>query len=134
MTTLTFLAKSASDESVVAGVSGILRRDFSLQVDHAFRRWLIGTFRTGIGFDAYQSTGTAREDERFFLAAALVYKLSRELQFKGEIRQDWLPPTRAALTTPRRRCSARHPLAAIAVSGAAACHEAEAAACALSAG
>jgi hypothetical protein len=90
LTTVTFAAKSASDESIVADVSGILRRDLSLQVDHAFRRWLVATLRSGIGFDTYEASGPTRRDERFFVAAALVYKLSRDWQLKGEIRHDWL--------------------------------------------
>jgi hypothetical protein len=90
LTTVTLTAKSASDESVVAAVSGALRRDFTVQVDHAFRLWLIGTFRAGVGFDTYASTGTSRDDERFFLAAAMVYKLSRDMQVRAEVRRDWL--------------------------------------------
>jgi hypothetical protein len=90
LTTVTLAAKSTSDESIVADVSGLLRRDFSLQVDHVFRRWLVGTFRTGMGIDTYQASVASREDQRFFVAAALVYKLSREFQLKGEVRQDWL--------------------------------------------
>ncbi|MGZ5897110.1 MAG: outer membrane beta-barrel protein [Xanthobacteraceae bacterium] len=90
LTTVTLTAKSASDESIVAAVSGALRRDFTVQVDHAFRLWLIGTFRGGVGFDTYASTGTSRDDERFFLSAALVYKLTREMQVKAEVRRDWL--------------------------------------------
>jgi hypothetical protein len=92
LTTVTFTAKSASDESVVADVSGVLRRDATLQVDHAFRQWLIGTVKGGVGLDEYQATGSgsSRQDQRFSVAAALVYKLSREWQLKGEIRKDWL--------------------------------------------
>ena len=66
---MTLTAKSASDESIVAAVSGVLRRDVAVQVDHAYRRWLIGTFRVGMGFDTYASYTTPREDERFFLSA-----------------------------------------------------------------
>ena len=90
LTTVTLTAKSASDESVVAAVSGLLRRDLAVQVDHAFRLWLIGTLRGGFGFDTYASTGKSREDQRFFAAAAVVYKLSRELQVRAEVRRDWL--------------------------------------------
>jgi hypothetical protein len=90
LTTVTLTARSGTDESIVAAVSGVLRRDFAVQVDHSFRRWLIGTFRTGMGFDTYESNTTPREDERFFVSAALVYKLSREMQVRGELRRDWL--------------------------------------------
>ncbi len=90
LTTVTLTAKSATDESIVADVSGVFRRDVALQVDHAFRRWLIGTVRGGAGLDTYESTGSSRQDQRFFVAAAIVYKLSREWQLKGEVRRDWL--------------------------------------------
>jgi hypothetical protein len=90
LTTVTLTGRSASDESVVAAVSGVLRRDVAVQVDHSFRLWLIGTLRAGMGFDDYASTTTPREDERFFVSAALVYKLSREFQVRGEVRRDWL--------------------------------------------
>jgi hypothetical protein len=90
LTTVTLTGRSGTDESIVAAVSGVLRRDVAVQVDHSFRRWLIGTFRTGMGFDTYASFTTPREDERFFVSAALVYKLSREFQVRGELRRDWL--------------------------------------------
>jgi hypothetical protein len=90
LTTVTLTAKSATDESIVADVSGALRRDFAVQVDHAFRQWLIGTFRGGTGFDTYASTGESRQDERFFLSASLVYKMTREMQVRAEVRRDWL--------------------------------------------
>jgi hypothetical protein len=90
LTTVTFTAKSASDESIVADVSGVLRRDINFQVDQAFRRWLIGTVKGGVGLDTYESFGPSREDTRFFLAAAMVYKMSREWQARAEVRRDWL--------------------------------------------
>ncbi len=88
LTTATFTARSSADESILAGVSGALRRDVGLQVDHAFRRWLVGTFKVGAGFDEY--VGLGRSDRRTSLGAALTYKFSREFWLKGEVRQDWL--------------------------------------------
>ncbi len=76
------------DESVLPGVSGALKRDVNLQVDHSFRRWLIGTLKFGYGVDDYE--GLDREDERYFASAGLTYKLSRAVWLKGEFRQDWL--------------------------------------------
>jgi hypothetical protein len=91
LTTATFTATSRSDESTVAGTSGTLRRDFGLQVDHAFRRWLIGTIKVGVGFDQY--VGLGRDDKRASWSAALNYKLSREIWLKGEVRQDFMRST-----------------------------------------
>lgn len=91
LTTVTLVGRSASDESLVADVSGVLRRDVSLQIDQAFRLWLIGTIKGGMGFDDYEASGgSSRQDQRFFVSAALVYKLSRDWQLKGEVRHDWL--------------------------------------------
>ena len=94
------------------GVSGDLSRDFGLQVDHAFRRWLIGTAKIGYGIDDY--VGLARIDQRWFASIGLIYKLTREHAAQGEIRRDWLISTRSGRglrgqSVPARRhgCSAR---------------------------
>jgi hypothetical protein len=88
LTTVKLSAASAVGEANVPGVSGVLYRDVGLQVDHAFRRWLIGTAKIGFGLDDY--VGISREDKRFSLGAGLTYKLNRNAQIKGEVRQDWL--------------------------------------------
>jgi hypothetical protein len=88
LTTVTLLANTRVDETVVAGVSGTLRQDVGLQVDHAFRRWLIGTVKVGYGRDDY--VGWDRLDKRTSLAAIVTYKMSREFWLKGEFRQEWL--------------------------------------------
>ncbi len=88
LTTLKFDAKTTVAESTIAGVSGTLTRDFTLQADHSFRRWLIGTLKVGYGLDDYE--GLFREDKRYFASAALTYKLTRTMALKGEFRQDWL--------------------------------------------
>ncbi|MBX9829579.1 MAG: outer membrane beta-barrel protein [Xanthobacteraceae bacterium] len=88
LTTVTLTGSSRADEIVVAGTSGVLRRDVGVQVDHAFRRWLIGTLRVGYGFDDY--IGSIRADSRMSLGTAITYKLSREVALKGEYRYDQL--------------------------------------------
>ncbi|HWK96750.1 MAG TPA: outer membrane beta-barrel protein [Pseudolabrys sp.] len=88
LTTVQLNAKSAVQESTVAGVSGVLSRDVGLQVDHSFRRWLIGSVKAGYGNDDYR--GSSRDDNRYMAALGLTYKLSRWAQVKGEFRQDWL--------------------------------------------
>ena len=84
LTTATLTASSRAEESTVAGVSGALRRDIGLQVDHAFRRWLIGTLKVGYGIDQY--IGNGRDDSRTSLSAMITYKLNREFWLKGEYR------------------------------------------------
>lgn len=88
LTTVKFNATSAVQESAVAGVSGVLSRDVGLQVDHTFRRHLIGTVKAGYGNDDYK--GSDRDDNRYMVGLGLTYKLSRWAQVKGEFRQDWL--------------------------------------------
>ena len=88
LTTVKLNVNSAVQESAVAGVSGVLSRDAGLQVDHAFRRYLIGTVKAGFGNDDYK--GSDRDDKRYMVGLGLTYKLSRWAQVKGEFRQDWL--------------------------------------------
>lgn len=88
LTTVKFGASTKVDESTLFGVSGVLRRDYLLQVDHAFRRWLIGTLKFDYENDDY--VGSIRTDKRYTASAALTYKLSRAWQVKGELREEWL--------------------------------------------
>jgi hypothetical protein len=88
LTTATLIASSRAEESTVPGVSGALRREAWLKVDHAFRRWLIGTLRFGYGDDRY--VGNGRHDTRTSLGAAILYKLNREVALKGEYRHETL--------------------------------------------
>jgi len=88
LTPATLTARTTADEAVTPGVAGTFRRDAALQVDHAFRRWLIGTAKLGYGLDIYQ--GSLREDHRYSASVAVTYKLTRTVQVKGEFRQDWL--------------------------------------------
>lgn len=87
LTTVTFAATSSIDETTLPGVSGAFSQDYSLQVDHAFRRWLIGTARVGTGTTDYDG---ARFDRRYFAEGDLVYKISRTFQVKAQVRRDWL--------------------------------------------
>lgn len=87
LTTVTLAATSSIDETTLPGVSGVISRDYSLQVDHAFRRWLIGTAKIGTGTSDYDGT---RFDRRYFVEGDLVYKLSRTFQLKAQVRHDWL--------------------------------------------
>jgi hypothetical protein len=90
LTTVKLVARSVQDESVLPGVSGVLRRDAGLEVNHAFRRWLIGSFRLGYGIDEYISPANERIDHRYAVSAGITYKLTRTVQIKGEVRREWL--------------------------------------------
>jgi len=88
LTTVKLTGTSVVGESTIPGDAGVLYRDVGLEVDHAFRRWLIGSVKVGFGLDEY--VGFSREDKRFSAGVGLTYKFNREAQLKGEIRQDWL--------------------------------------------
>ncbi len=87
LTTVKFTAKTSVDETISPGISGTLVRDAGVEVEHAFRRWLIGNVRFGYGTDTY--AGSAREDERYLIGATMTYKMSRHAQLKGEARREW---------------------------------------------
>jgi hypothetical protein len=88
LTTAKLSALTRADESTVPGVSGVLTREVTLEVNHAFRRWLIATARLTRGHDDY--VGSDRRDDRTSPGVALTYKLTRELHLKGEYRRDML--------------------------------------------
>jgi hypothetical protein len=93
LTSAKFTASSVVNESVLTGVSGSFSRDVNVQVDHAFRRWLIATAKLGYGHDDY--VGLGRLDDRYFAAIGATYKFTRDLWLKGELRHDWLNSTEA---------------------------------------
>ena len=101
LTKATLTAKTTADESRNFGVSGILKRDIGLQVDHAFRQWLIVTGKVVAGVDEYQ--GSDRKDDRYSVSGLLTYKLNRNIWLKGELRQEWfksnVPDSDYAATT-----------------------------------
>ncbi|HEY1363345.1 MAG TPA: outer membrane beta-barrel protein [Xanthobacteraceae bacterium] len=87
LTTVKLINTTAVTETVLQGVSGAFTRATLLQVDHAFRRWLIGTLRFGRAIDAY--VGSPRQDLRYLAAAGIAYTLTRDLCLNGEYRQEW---------------------------------------------
>ena len=88
LTTVKMIGGATIGESTIPGVSGVLYRNVGFQVDHAFRQWLVGSLKFGFGVDDY--VGNDRLDKRYSAGAGVTYKLNRELQVRGEFRQDWL--------------------------------------------
>jgi hypothetical protein len=88
LTSAKFTASSVVNESTLTGVSGSFSRDVNVQVDHAFRLWLIATAKLGYGQDDY--VGEQRIDNRCFAAIGATYKFTREFWLKVELRHDWL--------------------------------------------
>jgi hypothetical protein len=91
LTTWKIYAKTSVNESILSGVAGALSQDYGVQIDHAFRRWLIGTVTVGYGTDNYE--GSDRTDDRVLIAASMIYKLTREVHLKAEARRAWLKST-----------------------------------------
>jgi hypothetical protein len=91
LTNVKLTAATTAGETTVPGTAGILTRNAGIEVEHAFRRWLIGAVKFNYGLDDY--VGSTRKDDRYALSAALTYKLNRHAAIKGEVRQEWLNST-----------------------------------------
>jgi hypothetical protein len=85
-TTLQFGAKSQVTEIAEAGISGALKRDVTAEIDHQFQPWLVTTLMTGFGTDVF--FGSPRIDRRYFVDIGILYKVSRFLQLKADVRQE----------------------------------------------
>ena len=96
LTTAKLTAASQIYETIVPGASGQFARDLNLEVDHAFLRALVGTLSAGYGTDNY--VGSSLRDTRYFVSGGLTYKLTRELQLRGVVRQDWQTATESNFT------------------------------------
>jgi hypothetical protein len=88
LTTVTLKANSEIGETTLAGASGVFHRQAGVTIDHAFRRWLIGSVGVSYGIDDYDGAG--RRDDRFDLSAGLTYHLSRYAAIKAEFRREEL--------------------------------------------
>jgi len=86
LTTFKINATSGIDETSVLGASGVMRHELKLTMDHAFRRWLIGTVSVGWLREDYEGTGLVNDYLR--TSAALTYSLNRTLALKVEFRNE----------------------------------------------
>jgi hypothetical protein len=87
LTTAKLTASTTANETTVAGVSGTFTRAITLQVDHAFRRWLLATAKLSRAVDIYD--GSPRLDYSYAASGALTYMLTREWHAKAEVRHEW---------------------------------------------
>jgi hypothetical protein len=87
LTTAKFVAATSIDETTLPGVSGVLTHTYTIEVDHDFRRWLTAVGKFTWSTLDYQGT---RNDKLTSISGDLVYKLSREVQLKAEVRRDIL--------------------------------------------
>lgn len=88
LTTARFITSTSIDETIVAGVSGVLTHLYTVEVDHDFRRWLTAIGKFTYGTLDYQGDG--RFDKIYSIEGDLVYKLTRNLWIKGTLRRDIL--------------------------------------------
>jgi hypothetical protein len=96
LTTAKLGASSEVYETIVDGASGQFTHDVTLEVDHALLRWLTATGTVGYGTDNY--VGSTLRDDRYFVAAGLIYKLSREVQLRAQVREDWQIATQSTFS------------------------------------
>jgi hypothetical protein len=91
LTNVKLTASTVAAETTVAGTAGVLTRNAGIEVEHSFRRWLVGAVKFNYGLDDY--VGSTRKDDRYSVAGTLTYKLNRIAQVKGEVRHEWLHST-----------------------------------------
>jgi hypothetical protein len=85
---VTLRANSEIGETTLPGASAVFVREAGIKIDHAFRRWLIGSASIVYGIEDYRGAG--RRDERLAFAAGLTYFLNRHAALKGEYRREEL--------------------------------------------
>jgi hypothetical protein len=95
LTNVKFNASTVAAETTVPGTAGVFTRNAGVEVEHTFRRWLIGSLKFNYGFDDY--VGSNRKDDRYSVSAALTYKINRIAQIKAEVREEWLRSTVAGV-------------------------------------
>jgi hypothetical protein len=88
LTTAKFYSTTSIDETIVPGVSGVLTRTYTFEVDHDFRRWLTAIGKFTYGTLDYQGDG--RTDQVYSVEGDLIYKLTRYFWIKGTLRRDIL--------------------------------------------
>jgi hypothetical protein len=91
LTTVTVGAQTSIDETTLPGVSGVLSRSYNAQVEHAFRRYLIGTLK--FGYTTADYDGSDRFDKIYSVGGDLIYKFTRDVHAKAQLRHDWLKST-----------------------------------------
>ena len=88
LTNVKLTASTVASETTVPGTAGVFTRNVGVEVEHAFRRWLIGSVKFNYGLDDY--IGSPRKDDRYAISGTLTYKLNRMMHLKAELREEWL--------------------------------------------
>ena len=95
LTKVKLTAQTVAAETTVPGTAGVLTRNAGIELEHSFRRWLVGAVKFNYGLDDY--VGSTRKDDRYSIGGTLTYKFNRWAQAKAEIRQEWLRSTVAGV-------------------------------------
>ncbi|HSI39771.1 MAG TPA: outer membrane beta-barrel protein [Xanthobacteraceae bacterium] len=83
LTTVTLTARSGVEETTFENASGDFVHQMQLEVEHAFRRWLIGSASVAYRIDDYE--GTDLTEETLTLAAGLRYRIGRTAEVMAEL-------------------------------------------------
>lgn len=83
LTTVELGARTAVGETTYANASGDFIHEVSLEVEHAFRRWLIGTVSVAYRIDDYE--GSDLTERTFTVGAGLIYKINRYAELTGNV-------------------------------------------------
>lgn len=83
LTTVVLGARTAIAETTYSDASGDLIHEVNLEVEHAFRRWLIGTASVAYRIDDY--VGSDLTQRTFTVGAGLTYKINRYAELTGEV-------------------------------------------------
>lgn len=83
LTTVELAARSAVGETTYANASGDFSHEVALEVEHAFRRWLIGTASMAYRIDDYEGSGLTQKT--FTVGAGLIYKINRHAELTGNV-------------------------------------------------
>ncbi|MFK8250036.1 outer membrane beta-barrel protein [Ancylobacter terrae] len=82
LTTVVLRARSDVEETTVENASGDFVHEIRLEVDHAFRRWLIGNASVAYRIDNYEG---AYSQDTFTIAAGFAYKMGRNMELTGQV-------------------------------------------------
>ena len=78
LTNFKLTAATVASETTVPGTAGVLTRNAGVELEHSFRRWLVGAVKFNYGLDDY--VGSTRKDDRYSVAGSISYKLNRWAQ------------------------------------------------------
>ncbi|MEO1198712.1 MAG: outer membrane beta-barrel protein [Pseudomonadota bacterium] len=83
LTTVSLTAETEFEETLAAGASGTRTYTFDLDIEHAFRRYLVGT--ASFGYELTDVEGLDGRDNEFFIGAELEYLVRRGVSVFADV-------------------------------------------------